>query len=215
MIRASLLLAAVAFASPSTASAGLTSPRAGERVTPGSLLALSVPLANDARREADEMELLLSLDGGRTFPVRITSELSPTARVTWWRVPNLPTAHARLALRTGTSERDEVVRAVSEEFAVDAAPDAPLEVLERMCGEWGTREAVADRAGAELPDAGFAGPPDSLEPGHSDTALEDDPVTVSARPDPSSDLLPSSAAGPVKLARPTASHLPVFRPKRE
>lgn len=52
-------------------------------------------------READEMELLLSLDGGRHFDQHISPEMDPRLGVYRWRVPDLPCADARLMLRYG------------------------------------------------------------------------------------------------------------------
>lgn len=47
----------------------------------------------------DELEILLSVDGGRTFPVRVSRELGPEARRVVWRVPNLPAVAALMRVR--------------------------------------------------------------------------------------------------------------------
>jgi hypothetical protein len=48
-----------------------------------------------------ELELYLSVDGGATFPFRITPQLDPRAAFFYWTVPNMPTATAVLDIRFG------------------------------------------------------------------------------------------------------------------
>ncbi len=48
-----------------------------------------------------EMEVWLSLDGGRTFPMCITPILDPKATQFDWTVPNMPTNAAVLDIRFG------------------------------------------------------------------------------------------------------------------
>ncbi len=103
--------------------------------------------AEDAR----EMELLLSTDGGQTFAVRVTAEIEPGAFEVSWRVPSLPTAHARLALRVGSGdEESETIILVSEEFGIQAQPGEPTEDFFRVGPEWHTRDALTIRE-SELP----------------------------------------------------------------
>jgi hypothetical protein len=47
------------------------------------------------------LEVYLSLDGGRTFPFRITPQLDPRASFFYWIVPNTPTSTAVLDIRFG------------------------------------------------------------------------------------------------------------------
>ena len=96
------------------------------------------------RADGDEMELVLSLDGGRSFPLRVTRTLSPDALSFAWRVPALPTERARLALRSGRQgdEDSETIRIVSGEFAIGADTHVALEEVFRTGGEWRTREAL-------------------------------------------------------------------------
>jgi hypothetical protein len=101
----------------------------------------------------DERELVLSLDGGRTFPVRLTREIEPGDRMATWRVPALPTVHAVLALREGGEGLEEKIVATSAEFTIPASPAAPVEELRLRDGEWKTREA--DPGGSPLPPAGL------------------------------------------------------------
>src|SRR5262245_32960283 len=53
---------------------------------------------------AREVEVLLSVDGGAHFPLRVTAELDVHRGRAMWRVPNLPAESARLRLRFGTLE---------------------------------------------------------------------------------------------------------------
>jgi len=48
-----------------------------------------------------EMEVWLSVDGGRTFQACITPVLDPKARFFYWIVPNTPTSAAVLDIRFG------------------------------------------------------------------------------------------------------------------
>ena len=74
--------------------------------------------------EVEEMELLLSLDGGRSFHVRLTPELEGHTNAFRWRVPDLPTGQARLMLRIG-DEEGERVGALSRVFRILHTEGAP------------------------------------------------------------------------------------------
>ena len=160
------------------------------------------------------MELVLSLDGGRTFPVRITRELDREARSLVLTVPALPALHARLALRGGDSGEpaDENILLVSEDFSIKADPDRSLEPALFVRGEWRTREALPGGENPALPDparfdggsptvqpAGVrlaAGPPRPRPPGASrpigaPSSLEGAPVEASETSPP---LLPRAPA---------------------
>lgn len=90
------------------------------------------------------MELLLSIDGGRSFPVRLTRDLTPQTSALFWRVPALPTRHARLALRAGDCEEpaEERVILVSSEFAIEEQGATGAESFHLVRGEWRTRDAL-------------------------------------------------------------------------
>jgi hypothetical protein len=68
---------------------------------------------------AEEMELLLSLDGGRTFAVRVTPDLDADRGAFSWRVPPLPARQARLAMRINLAGR-EVFAGLSAPFRIAA-----------------------------------------------------------------------------------------------
>ena len=136
------VLALSAVAAPAAAPSGrsrLTLPDGP--VVPGQLL--SVTWGNPAGTW-DEMELILSLDGGRTWPIRVSRDLPPDATHASFRVPALPTAEARLALRAGREgeeEEEEEIVAESGEFPI-LVPQGPYgENLARVRGEWRTDEA--------------------------------------------------------------------------
>jgi hypothetical protein len=73
-------------------------PLAGTRLVSGTLARVKwsgLPVA------AKEMELLLSLNGGASFKLRLTGELDPELGEWLWRVPNLPSQDVRLRIRYG------------------------------------------------------------------------------------------------------------------
>jgi hypothetical protein len=157
-IWAALVLSALgASSAQAVASSRLTArPRPGEALRAGS----ATTLRFDVDEEIGEMEVLLSLDGGRTFPLRVTREMSEGTHQLNWRVPNLPTTSARLALRVGTEDEGEVIRDVSGEFTILAADTEPLEDVRPFRGEWRAGEALAEMPSAapfDAPGLGGAG----------------------------------------------------------
>jgi hypothetical protein len=70
---------------------------------------------------ADEVELELSLDGGRW--VRVSPELEAREGGYSWVVPEVGCGHARLRLRAGGEHHEEIV-AVSDEFGLESSPGA-------------------------------------------------------------------------------------------
>jgi hypothetical protein len=83
-------------------SAHLISPTAGQVLYPGQQFMIqwqaTIPKVNAG---GCEMELFLSLDGGRTFTFCITPQLPPKATFFYWTVPNMPTNAAVLDIRFG------------------------------------------------------------------------------------------------------------------
>jgi len=140
---AALLFALAVLASSSAALAGdgFLSPGSGESLAPGSIVEVrwtSLCTSEPKDREIDEAEIVLSLDGGKTFPIRVTPELKPCAARYLWKVPALPAAHARLALRAGSEERDttESIEVLSADFRILPDPDGRVEALRRRAAEW-------------------------------------------------------------------------------
>jgi hypothetical protein len=87
------------------------------------------PLAGFEHPEIEEWEAFLSLDGGATYPVRITPHLDQDLRRVRWQVPPFPARDARILLRFG-DERQETAVELPARFSI-AAPHAGLPGLER------------------------------------------------------------------------------------
>ncbi len=117
----------------------------------------SAPCAN--RAGTSETELVLSLDGGLTFPVRVSSEMGACAKSFRWQIPALETAHARLALRAGEGEGSDTERLelVSDEFAIVVGEAGDTEVLIQGARELWTAQAVSGAGDEELPSESMAG----------------------------------------------------------
>jgi hypothetical protein len=82
----------------------LISPTAGQVLYPGQTVRVewqnSIPHMGDYPAYC-EIELWLSLDGGRTYTMRITPSMDPNTRFFYWIVPNTPTNSALLDIRFG------------------------------------------------------------------------------------------------------------------
>ncbi len=149
------ILFPVAVCAASADAVGLSGPRASERIPAGHVEVVALA---PAKAGVEERELVLSLDGGRTFPVRLTGEIEPDDCAASWRVPALPTEHAVLALREGGGGFEEEIVAVSAEFVIVAGSDVSAEELWFEDGEWKTREADTGHRGLPPPHFGSAGP---------------------------------------------------------
>jgi len=108
----------------------LVSPRAGATLVAGSTAELEwAPLEPFVHlSEVEEWEAFLSLDSGRTYPVRITPHLDQDLRLIRWQVPFLPTADASILLRFGDESRETAVE-LPVRFSI-AASDAILSTWE-------------------------------------------------------------------------------------
>jgi hypothetical protein len=84
-------------------SAHLMTPRAGQVFYPGQQIRIEWKDTLPSVRYFNgcEMEVWLSLDGGRTFPMCITPILNPRTNYFDWTVPNTPTNAAVLDIRFG------------------------------------------------------------------------------------------------------------------
>jgi hypothetical protein len=112
------LAAGVALGAP--VPAGNARPGAGTVLRPGQVRFVDIGVPPPG---ADEWEAFLSVDGGRTFPVRITPHLPVAESSFAWTVPALPTPAARIRLRFGVAgvERERVS---PDRFAIGLAPGA-------------------------------------------------------------------------------------------
>src|SRR6185295_2844329 len=98
----------------------LVAPQAGATLAAGATAELAwAPLAPFP--EIEEWEAFLSLDGGKTYPVRITPHLDQSLRRTFWQVPPIPTPDARILLRIG-DERHETAVELPQRFSIAASP---------------------------------------------------------------------------------------------
>jgi hypothetical protein len=84
-------------------SATLLVPTAGQVLYPGQQVRIQWKATLPRLRYAQgcEMEIFLSLDGGRTFTMCITPLLDPKTNYYDWTVPNMPTNAAVLDIRFG------------------------------------------------------------------------------------------------------------------
>jgi len=139
------------------------SPSAGEALSPGAIVEVSwEPICRVAGTpQIDEAEIVLSLDGGRTFPMRVSPELKPCTSKYLWKVPALPTGQARLALRTGIDEWDlaERLEIVSAGFRILAEPDGRVEQLLRRMAEWWIVQEPEALTAEDLLERRLGGPP--------------------------------------------------------
>lgn len=76
--------------------------------------------------EVEEWEAFLSLDGGRTYPFRLTPHLDQDVRRFRWRVPPVPTDDARLLFRFGDERRETAVLVAQRFVIAPPAVPAPL-----------------------------------------------------------------------------------------
>jgi hypothetical protein len=119
-----VLLAALALlaagARPALAYARLVAPAAGTELTAGSLAVVEWEAAA-LPEHTEEWEAFLSVDGGRTYPLRVTPHLDIDIRRFSFRVPDVPTREARLMLRFG-DERREVGVETPQRFSIVPGP---------------------------------------------------------------------------------------------
>ncbi len=101
----------------------LLSPADGAVLTAGTMATLDwMPLAHLARKKDwEEWEAFLSVDGGATYPVRITPHLDRDVRRITFKVPSLPTRYVRLLLRAGDERREQVYE-LPQRFSIKAVP---------------------------------------------------------------------------------------------
>ncbi|MFY9550061.1 MAG: hypothetical protein WAU32_02825, partial [Thermoanaerobaculia bacterium] len=155
-----------------------------------------------ARPDADEMELLLSVDGGLTFPIRLTAELPRCASAFRWKVPALSAWHARLGVRMGHEGRRETERIafVSEEFRIASAETSPTARLVRGPSEWWTEQALLEIGPEGLLGGSLRGAPERLQSPSEDTNLEGPRHGFREAPATSETKLEPSATGVIRCA---------------
>ena len=102
--------------------------------------------------EVDELEIQLSLDGGRSWPLRVSPELDTRAGRWLWRVPNFSSGEARLRLRYDLAGRETEGESTAP-FTIESAGarEAGLgggESAEVLEGDWWSGERALDLPGA-------------------------------------------------------------------
>jgi len=115
-LRASILLVAAAWAADATAAERpqLESPLPGAILSSGGSLRVSW---SGSPGIATEWEAFLSLDGGRSFPLRVTPHLPVAEKSFEWSLPLLAASDARIRLRFGNGRR-EVEFDLPERFSI-------------------------------------------------------------------------------------------------
>lgn len=153
--------------------AAILNPVGGERLVPGQTVDLrwtSLP------PRVDEFEVLLSLDGGRHYPVRLTPQLDPSLGGLAWTVPNLPTDQARLRLRWGC-DGVELEGPESTVFSIGSRDGQPMQAARYRDGEWwlhlGGAATAIDPHSESLTTVALRQPPDSAV---SDQGPDDRPM---------------------------------------
>jgi hypothetical protein len=119
-----LAFAVTGFARETSAPVHLLAPWTGAALAAGSTAELEwTPGERFAELpNVQEWEAFLSLDGGATYPVRITPHLDQDLRRIRFQVPPLPARDARILLRFGNETREETAVELPERFAIAASP---------------------------------------------------------------------------------------------
>lgn len=108
--------------------ARLLAPQDGAELAAGST---AVVQWDEAPAGAEEWEAFLSLDGGRTYPLRVTPHLDLSIRRFAFQVPPLPTRSARVLLRFG-DERREVEVETPQRFSILAGGPSAWDPAQRV-----------------------------------------------------------------------------------
>lgn len=182
-----------------------SSPRAAEPVLGGEQVEVrwsGVPSG------AEEMELLLSLDGGQRIALRLTSEIPVAARSFSWKVPNLVCSRASLVLRIGSLGRETIVGA-SAPFTILPDPSLGFEAFVARSGElWlssrtDSRDPLGAAGAAPVQDAWDAsGPWGSPASCSSSSVLPSPSRARISRISPASSPRTSVRAGPLTIPPP-------------
>jgi hypothetical protein len=156
---------------------------------------------------AEEVELLLSLDGGRRIAVRLTEQFSPSGRSYTWRVPNISARRASLVLRMGIEGR-EIEGPPSEPFEIVPDASRPGESVSLRDEELWLGENGATRDSGPLPAAGLDARPErwASPVDHSESIAPVSAAVSCSRP---------SGRGVLATREPSRCNLlrvPVFRP---
>lgn len=192
----------------------LEAPAHGTVLTAGSTARLSwAPIpGTEPLAGFEEWEVFLSVDGGASYPIRITPHLDADLRQVLWEVPDLPTHDARLLLRVG-DESSETAFELPQRFIIEAgvtaAPSSATSQVAFHRGEsalpghpgvvsWveGSRRGAAARQVAAVETLG-------LRPGVAAQEARHDQAFVLAE---GGSIAPPALAAASRLARPSSSN---------
>jgi hypothetical protein len=181
----------LALAGPVAAEPGFLAPRSRATLAAGDVTEVRWDSPCGASLRADEVELLLSVDGGTTFPIRITAEMPSCSSAFRWRVPAVASSRARLALRVGRrgQEESERLELVSDEFVVVVPPAAIAESLIAGAGEWWTPQALAEVFAVDRLGESWTGGAEHVVRGEAETDLGEPTFLSLEVPRPSSSQL--------------------------
>ena len=124
-----------ALVSPALAAAGwgeIGSPGTGGVVRAGEWTEVAWPALPG---NVDEFEILLSLDDGASFTIRLTPRLDPGVGAYRWLVPNLPSTRARLQLRVGI-DHHEIEGPLGAPFEIRGERTLAVASVRWFEGEW-------------------------------------------------------------------------------
>jgi len=115
----------------------LVAPVEGTALIGGATAAIEwAPAPGFQALEAEEWEAFLSVDGGASYPWRITPHLDADLHRFFWKVPNLPADNVRLLVRFG-DEENEVGIELPQRLSIHRSPvvQPTPTVLSRVAGE--------------------------------------------------------------------------------
>ena len=96
-------------------------PNGGERLVPGTQVAISWSFPVDDKRAVIGFDVKLSTDGGANFAATIASGLPPAARSFAWSIPNVCAAHARIRVIAITAAASTVADESDGDFSIAQA----------------------------------------------------------------------------------------------
>ena len=198
-----------------TAEAGFRFPRAGAAFAAGTTVEATWSAPCDRDRE-HEGELVLSLDDGLTFPIRLTGEMPACVSGHDWRVPDVATSRARLGLRRGQDgdPGEERIVLVSAPFAIVGGGSSDRVGLTRGAVEWWTHEALAEFDAEDFLDQSFGREAAWYERRADDDVAEVPGPGAFHAPTPSRPGLRSAPASRPDSRRDGSSRVPPTRPLR-
>ena len=207
----------------------LAAPQAGARLAAGSMADLEwAPLAGfDRLPEVEEWEAFLSLDGGATYPVRITPHLDQDVRRIRWQVPPFPAEDVRILLRFGDERHHETAVELPARFSIAESAAGISGLLSASRSVTRGESALPGQAGVVAWVEGsrrggalrqrIADEPAALKPGFSLPSIHSEAVEASSldpdanRPGPAA-FTPPVPSSSQRTARARAGSSPAFVP---